>query len=151
MFIQQTDLFKGMSKSFMEELNKFIVTGNYKKGEFLFKAGEPAHHFYVLQQGRVRIIVGLAGHTITMASNPGESFGWSCLVGFDSYTATAECLVPCTLVKIEKEKLSALLEKDPASGLFFYKRLAFAIGQRLVNTYNMLLAGQSESNVPSYG
>jgi CRP-like cAMP-binding protein len=99
----------------------------------------------------VRIIVGSAGHTITMASNPGESFGWSCLVGFDSYTATAECLMPCTLVKIEKEKLSALLEKDPASGLLFYKRLAFAIGQRLVNTYNMLLAGQAESRVPSYG
>jgi CRP-like cAMP-binding protein len=151
MFIQQTDLFKGMSKSFMEELNKFIVTGDYKKGDYLFKAGEPAHHFYVLQQGRVRIIVGSAGHTITMASNPGESFGWSCLVGFDSYTATAECLMPCTLAKIEKDKLSALLEKDPASGLLFYKRLAFAIGQRLVNTYNMLLAGQAESKVPSYG
>ena len=151
MFIQQTDLFKGMSRSFMEDLSKFIVTGDYKKGEYLFKAGEPAHHFYVLQQGRVRIIVGLSGHTITMASNPGESFGWSCLVGFDSYTATAECLMPCTLAKIEKEKLLALLEKDPASGLLFYKRLAFAIGQRLVNTYNMLLAGQAESKVPSYG
>jgi hypothetical protein len=59
--------------------------------------------------------------------------------------------MPCTLAKIEKEKLLALLEKDPASGLLFYKRLAFAIGQRLVNTYNMLLAGQEDSKVPSYG
>lgn len=151
MFIQQTELFKGMSRSFLEDLNKFVVTENYQKGEFLFKAGEPAHNFYVLQQGRVRIIVGVAGHTITMASNPGESFGWSCLVGFDSYTATAECLMPCTLIKVEKEKLLKLLDKDPASGMLFYKRLAFAIGQRLVNTYNMLLAGQAESKEPSYG
>jgi CRP-like cAMP-binding protein len=135
----------------MDKLNKIIVTENYDKGAFIFKVGEPAHHFYILLQGRVRMTIGEQRHTVTIANNAGEAFGWSCLVGFDSYTATAECLMPCTLVKVEKEQLLELLKNDPASGMVFFRRLAFTIGQRLVNTYNTLLAGQSEEKTPSYG
>jgi len=151
MFVHQTDLFKEMSKLFIEELNKITVTENYAKGDLIFRVGEPAHNFYILLQGRVRMTIGENRPTITIANNPGEAFGWSCLVGFDSYTASAECLVPCTLAKIEKEKLLGLLEKDTASGMLFFRRLAAAIGQRLVGTYNTLLSGQAEEKAPSYG
>jgi CRP-like cAMP-binding protein len=151
MFVHQTNLFKEMSMLFIEELNKITVTVNYNKGDFIFRVGEPAHNFYILLQGRVRMTIGENRHTITIANNPGEAFGWSCLVGFDSYTAFAECLVPCTLAKIEKKKLLGLLEKDPASGMLFFRRLAAAIGQRLVGAYNTLLSGQAEERTPSYG
>jgi CRP-like cAMP-binding protein len=151
MFVHQTELFKEMNQAFMDKLNKITVTKDYDKGAFIFKVGEPAHHFYILLQGRVRMTIGETRHTVTIANNPGEAFGWSCLVGFDSYTATAECLMPCKLVRIEKEPLLALLENDPASGMVFFRGLASTIGQRLVNTYNVLLTGQSKEDPPSYG
>jgi hypothetical protein len=55
------------------------------------------------------------------------------------------------LAKVEKEKLLGLLEKDPASGMLFFRRLAAAIGQRLVGTYNTIISGQAEERAPSYG
>ena len=151
MFVHQTNLFKEMNQAFIEKLNAIIVTENYNKGDFLFKVGEPAHHFYILLQGRVRMTIGEKDHTVAIANNPGEAFGWSCLAGFDSYTASAECLMPCKLVRVEKEPLLALLENDPASGMVFFRRLASTIGQRLVNTYNTFLTGQPEVKAPSYG
>jgi CRP-like cAMP-binding protein len=151
MFVHQTELFKGMNQAFLDKLNEILVTENYNRGDFLFKVGEPAHHFFILLQGRVRIAIGEKGHTVTIASNPGEAFGWSCLVGFDSYTASAECLMPCSLAKVDKKRLLSLLEKEPANGMLFFKRLASTIGQRLVNTYNTLLTGPPEEKSPSYG
>jgi CRP-like cAMP-binding protein len=151
MFVHQTELFKGMNQVFLDKLNGIIATENYNRGDFLFKVGEPSNHFFILLQGRVRITIGEGGHTVNIASNPGEAFGWSCLVGFDSYTASAECLMPCSLAKVDKERLLSLLEKDPASGMLFFKRLASTIGQRLVNTYSTLLTGPPEDKSPSYG
>jgi len=151
MFVHQTDLFKGMNQAFSNKLNGITATENYNRGDFIFKVGEPAHHFFILLQGRVRIAIGEKGHTVTIANNPGEAFGWSCLVGFDSYTASAECLMPCSLARIDRDKMLSLLENDAASGMLFFKRLASTIGQRLVNTYNTLLTGPPEDKSPSYG
>ncbi len=151
MFIQQFDLFKDLDKPFMDELLSIMEEKKFDKGEFLFKEGESARYFYILQEGQVKLNVGGTAHTVNIACNPGESFGWSCLVGFDTYTATAECLMPCKLYKIGKDKINKLLDKYPASGMLFYKRLAGAIGQRLVNTYNMLLTERTAEKAPSYG
>jgi CRP-like cAMP-binding protein len=151
MFVHQTELLKGMNQAFLDKLNSILVTETYNRGDFLFKVGEPSDHFFILLEGRVRITIGEGGHTVNIASNPGEAFGWSCLVGFDSYTASAECLMPCSMARVDKKRLLALLENDPASGMIFFKRLASTIGQRLVNTYNMFLTGQPADASPSYG
>ena len=59
--------------------------------------------------------------------------------------------MPCSLARVDKKQLLSLLEKDPANGMLFFKRLASTIGQRLVNTYNTLLTGPPEEKSPSYG
>ena len=86
-----------------------------------------------------------------MLSISGEAFGWSSLVDRDTYTASAECLEPTRLIKIDKESLETIFRKDPMSGLIFYKRLAGIIGQRLVHSYNTILAEYKEEGQPSYG
>ena len=83
MFVHQTELFKGMNQAFLDKLNEILVTENYNRGDFLFKVGEPAHHFFILLQGRVRIAIGEKGHTVTIASNPGklsDGHAWSALI-----------------------------------------------------------------------
>jgi CRP-like cAMP-binding protein len=151
MFIQQLDLFKDLSKPFLDELLDIMNETKFDKGEFLFKEGEPARYFYILQEGQVKLNVGGNAHTVNIACNPGESFGWSCLVGFDTYTATAECLMPSKLYKVGKDRMNALLDKYPTNGMVFFKKLAAVIGQRLVNTYDMLVVERSAEKVPSYG
>jgi CRP-like cAMP-binding protein len=151
MLIRETDLFKGMSQVFMTELGEIMGEKSYKEGTFLFKEGDATDYFYVLEEGRVKLSIGGRGHIVTIVTDSGEAFGWSSLVGRETYTATAECLVPCRLIRIEKEKLNKLFEKHMSDGVIFYKHLAGIVGQRLINSYNSLLSAQPVENIPSYG
>jgi CRP-like cAMP-binding protein len=151
MFIREAELFKGLSQAIMNEISNNVIEESYKEGDFIIKEGDSADHFYILQEGKIRLSVGEKGRITYMVSTSGDAFGWSSLVDRDAYTASAECIVPSKLIKIEKEKLNKIFEKDPASGLIFFKRLAEIVGQRLINCYNMLLAASKGEGPPSYG
>lgn len=86
-----------------------------------------------------------------LLDRPGEVFGWSSLVDRRKYTASAECLEACRLLKIHREALLRIFEKYPASGMLFYRRLAGLIGERLMATYRTLLASYQPEGPPSYG
>ena len=55
MFIQQTDLFRGMDKDFVKETYDLTVKQSLEEGEVLFREGDQARHFYILLKGRVRL------------------------------------------------------------------------------------------------
>ena len=151
MFIKEVDLFKGLSQTIFNELSDSMVEVSYKQGDFVIKEGNHADHLYILEEGKIRLSVGERGHTTYMVSNSGEAFGWSSLVDRDIYAASAECIGPCKLIKLEKAELNRVFEKNPASGLIFFKRLAGIIGQRLINSYKMFLVTSEREGIPSYG
>ena len=151
MFIQEAELFKGLSQDFMNELAKIMVEESYGKGTVLFADGDPAGFFYVLAEGRVRLAIGQQAEIEYSISNPGEAFGWSSLVDRPAYTARAECVAPSRLIKIEKEQLGKILAKHPVDGMEFFKRLAAAIGQRLIVMYNAFLESQGAERPVSFG
>jgi CRP-like cAMP-binding protein len=151
MFIQQSDLFKGLGQSVIDEIAGIGLEERCQKGDFPLRAGEPAGFLFILKEGRARVTIGDRGHIDFMACDPGDIFGWPSLVDRTVYTASVECLEDCTLVRIGKDKLNAILAKDPASASIFFKRLAGIIGQRLINAYNMVLAAHKEQGPPSYG
>ena len=79
-----------------------------------------------------------------MASDPNDLIGWSSLVENETYTASAECLVPVKVLRIEKQRLDEILLQDPASGMAFFKNLAALIGRRLVKSYQATLSVHGE-------
>jgi CRP/FNR family cyclic AMP-dependent transcriptional regulator len=150
MFIQQADLFREVNQEAMNEISSIMVEQSYDQGTILFAEGDPANHFFILREGRVRLAIGKEA-AIDYPVSPGEAFGWSSLVGRDTYTAQAECETACKLVKIEKESLRRILEGHPESGMAFFRGLAGAIGQRLIYSYNAFLSQQSPEREISYG
>jgi len=149
MFIQEADLFRGVDQETMNEVSAIMVEESYEKGTILFVEGDPATHFFVLEEGRVRLVVRKEAELDYPVTRPGEAFGWSSLVGRDLYTAQAECETPCKLIKIEGERLQKIFQRHPDSGIVFFKGLAGAIGKRLISTYDALLSRQSSE--ASYG
>ncbi len=151
MIIQESDLFKGLSPEIINRISEDMTEEFYQKGSFIFKESYLAQHFYILEEGEIRLSVGEHGRMTHLISNPGEGFGWSSLVGHDTYTASAECLAPTKVIRIEKDRLGKAFENDPASGMLFFRRLAGIIGERLINTYSMLLSAYKAEGPPSYG
>ena len=151
MLLESIYLFQEVGEQTRREIAQIAANASYSHGAFLFHAGDPAEHLYILEKGWVRLSVarrGLLSHTV---SEPGEALGWSSMAGNGVYTASAECLIPVTALKIGKEELNQILERDPASGLTFYRRLAKMIGRRLVASYGATLAMQFPGDTRSYG
>lgn len=151
MYIQQSDLFWGMDKGFVEAIMEIAEKQSFGKGDYLFREGENAALFYILLTGRVKLMIGEAGQVTYTVDHAGEAFGWSSLVGLESYSASAECMEPTTLDKFEREKFRKILKNDTANGLIFYKRLAGSIGNRLLWSYKMVAASARAAVSPSFG
>jgi len=117
---------------------------SYAQRDFIFRQGEPAGHFFVLVEGRVRLSLGHEQLLAYLVSEPGDLLGWSSLVEYETYSASAECLVPVKVLKIEKRRLDEILQQDPAGGMVVYKNLAAVIGRRLVNSYQATLSVHGE-------
>ena len=151
MYVQEANLFNGLSQDCLNGLAKIMQEETYSKGDFIFKEGDPADTFYVLEEGKVRLCVGDLGHIVYIVSDQGSAFGWSSLVDRDCYTTSAECVTACTIIRIGKEQLTSLFTTHLSDGLHFYKRLADNIGQRLLNGYSTILSAQHVEAQPSYG
>jgi len=151
MYIQQADLLRGMGKDFLKAFHKIATKESCKAGDFLFRRGEEASCFYILVNGHVKLTLGDIGHVVYIVDRTGEAFGWSSLVRRETYSASAECVIPTNVLKIENDKLEKILEKHPAGEPIFFRHLAKILGDRLLRNYEMMPgASQGETSL-SYG
>ncbi len=151
MYLRQKDIFWGMKKDFVKEIMKLSTTETHQKGTVLFKEGDLADQFYILLKGRVKLSLGKIGQSVYLASNAGEAFGWSSLTGRDTYSASAECLSPTKLLKIDKKPLQKIIEKDTSNGLILFKRLAELLGDRLIQSYTIISSAFAAEPSTSFG
>jgi CRP-like cAMP-binding protein len=151
MYLKQKDIFWEMDKDFVKEIMDMAETETHQEGDWLFREGDPANSFYTLLKGRIKLRLGETGHIVYVVSNAGEAFGWSSLIGRDSFSASAECMAESKLLKWDKEKLQEVLKKDPANSLLFYKRLAELLGNRLLQSYTIISSVSPAETHPSYG
>ncbi len=151
MYLKQKDIFWGMSKDFVKQIMDMAVTESRIEGEWLFQEGDPANAFYVLLKGRIKLSLGETGHIVYVVSNAGEAFGWSSLIGRESFSASAECMATSKLLIWDKDKLQKVLEKDPANSLLLYKRLAELLGNRLLQSYTIISSVSPAETYASYG
>ena len=151
MYLKQKDMFWAMNKDFVKSIMNIAESESYKEGDVLFQEGDPADNFFILLKGRVKLILGQTGQAVYVVSSAGEAFGWSSLIGRDTYSATAICSVSAKLLKFERQKLQKAVEKDPINGIVFFKRIAELLGNRLIQSYAMIASGSRADISTSFG
>jgi CRP-like cAMP-binding protein len=135
MFIPNIDLFKDLRQEAIDDISQIAVEETYDKGTILFSHGQPADHFYILVDGKVRIGIGKNVAMDYVVQRLGEAFGWCSVVDRGAYSAEAQCVEPSRLLKIEKESLEKVFDAHERSGRKFYKRLAAELGRRLIDLH----------------
>jgi CRP-like cAMP-binding protein len=151
MYFKQVDILSGLDKDFIKRMMDIGMRSSFQAGTFLFKHGDPAERFFIMNKGHIKLISGEGGQTVHTINHGGEAFGWSSLIGSEKYTATAKCIEPVTLMMFHRDKLQALLANDPVNAFKFYKNLAATLGNRLVRSYDLLSSFASADSTPSYG
>ncbi len=135
MFIKQEELFEGISAGAKGLIEKHKMKQTYGEGESIFREGEEAHYFYMLEDGKVDLVVGAPRETRFLASYPGEIFGWSALVKPHHYLAEARCMTQSTIWRVSMEAIVHIIKDYPLDGLLVYRNLSGILGQRLIAAY----------------
>jgi small-conductance mechanosensitive channel/CRP-like cAMP-binding protein len=86
-------------------------------GQTLFKQNDAGNDFYIICKGQVDVLVtapGGAEERKVATLGPGDFFGEMSALTGQPRTATIRAATPLGLVRIEKEDLHALFERDPS-------------------------------------
>ena len=151
MYFKQSDFFSGMAHLFVKELMDGTEKATYEAGDLIFREGDPTRYFYILIKGHIKLTIGDEAHTVFVINRPGECFGWSSLVNRSSYSASAVCVAPTNLMRLDKSSFRATLEHHPVDGLLFMERVAGMIGDRLLQSYRTLASLMAMTAHPTEG
>jgi CRP/FNR family transcriptional regulator, cyclic AMP receptor protein len=77
---------KGMREQHLRSLSELAMRTNFAEGEWIFREGERADRFYLIEEGSVILTSCLPTHShlVIQTLGAGDAVGWSCL--FEPYT-----------------------------------------------------------------
>lgn len=131
------ELFNGISAGTIEALAALARRESHQHGAMLYRPGDPADDFFVLDSGRVEFLVGRGERTAPggFMLKKGEVFGWAALLdGHPARIASARCLEESSLLRINGKAALGVLEGDPSAGFVVMHRLAALIARYLASS-----------------
>ena len=117
--LRSCQLFTGLPLSDLESIADVTVVKSLAKGEYLFREGDPAIGFYVVQRGSVNVHrVNAAGkEQIIHVFRTGDSFAEVALASEKGYPADARVLETTQVLLVQKAGILALLRRQPELAL----------------------------------
>lgn len=109
----------------LERMQILQLAGNasvvYKpKGTVLFRENEqPYDHFFLVQQGKVKIYIACQGNTLIDECDTGDIFGVRPLIAKEPYLATAEVEEDSLLCTLPVNVFEPFLESNPKLAMYF--------------------------------
>jgi NADH dehydrogenase len=87
-----------------------VTRSHYQEGSYVFREGEIADYFYVIEEGEVEIVKTNHDQTETIVAmlKTGDSFGEMGLMQKAPRSASVRCVTPVDLLKISREDFKAL-------------------------------------------
>ena len=117
--LRSCQLFVGLPASDIEAMASFALTKHLEKGDYLFREGDPAEGFYIVQRGAIKVHrVSAAGkEQVIHVFRPVESFAEAALASAGGYPADARATDASAVVLIPKRDFVALLRGRPELAL----------------------------------
>ena len=135
-FLNKVQIFQGLDQEQLSEVIPYCEEVEFQPGANLFKQGEDAAYMWIVKEGQVELRFDAGGgvsseeHTISSISEAG-AFGWSSFTSPHKYRLSGYCGdETCHLIKVDREGLRQLFEKDPQIGYVVLTNVAAVIGTR---------------------
>ena len=128
-FLRMSSVFAALPTRELEPLAARAREQTYRAREFVFSEGEPAEWFYIVREGRVKILrQSRAGKEVVLdVLGPGEPFGGVAAIEGRPYPASAQAIEAATALKIQREAIVAVTERYPT----IIREMARMMGRRL--------------------
>lgn len=134
-------LLSGLERPQLELIVGCATNVRYSPGEFIFRAGQEANHFYFVRSGRVSVetFAPQRGAITIETIGDGDLLGWSWLIPPFEWHFDARALNLTRAIAVDARCLRAKCESDPAFGYELLKRFSRIMEWRLEATRLQLL------------
>jgi len=135
-FLAEVEVFQGLDRDQLTEIEKCCHEEKCEIDTKLMSEGEDAVHLWIVREGRIDLRFDLPGltsseeNTISSITKAG-AIGWSSFVPPYKYRLSGHCASEnCKVIKIKKECLIQLFDKDPGIGYVVMSNMASVVGRR---------------------
>jgi CRP/FNR family cyclic AMP-dependent transcriptional regulator len=132
---------EGLNRHQHQLLTDCAMPVHFEPGELLFREGDPADRFYLLQRGNVALESHTKdrGRALIQTVGAGEVLGWSWLFPPYFWHFDARALEPVDALYIQGRSLREECESDHDLGYELTKRMASVMLRRLQATRRQML------------
>lgn len=121
----------GMNRSQLAMLAGCARAVQFQKGQFIFREGEVADRFYLIENGKVNL---------ESSGGLGDPMlGWSWMFPPHIWTFAARAVEPTTAIFFDGASLQEFCEEDHSFGYELLKRMNLIMYQRMQTTRNKVL------------
>ncbi|MDN3519419.1 cyclic nucleotide-binding domain-containing protein [Aquisalimonas lutea] len=147
--LSQESFFAGLDPAYIRFLGEHARERAYPRGEVLFREGERASTFYLVQGGEVLVeIPAIAGPSLELQRlQQGQILGWSWMIAPYRWTFMARAEADATVLEFDGEAILARCEDDPAFGYALLKRFTVLMTERLESARRTMM---DEWNPPGF-
>lgn len=117
----------------IEEVKKAGITRNYRDGETVFLAGEPATGMYLILKGEAQVMKRNTAHQNQAVATvrEGETMGEVSLLISTPHTATVVAKGDLETVLLTRNRLDDVKRENPQLALRLYEMLATTLARHL--------------------
>lgn len=111
--LDRISLFGGLTGSQLQRLLHGMTQVSYRRGEIIYRRGEPASNIYIVLAGSIQLDFGNTNHPLSNHELlAGTCFGETSVIGIQAHGATAVVTQDSQLLELGKEQLMDLFAED---------------------------------------
>jgi CRP/FNR family cyclic AMP-dependent transcriptional regulator len=131
----------GMNRRHLALLTDCAMAVHFKKGQVIFREGELANRFYLIETGKVILESsgGLGDPVVIDTIGAGDLLGWSWMFPPHTWHFTARAVELITAIFFSGTILREYCEKDHSLGYELLKRMSLVMSRRMQAARNKML------------
>lgn len=139
-FLRQVALFREIGESNLAALSLRFREQRLRKGEVLFRDGDPGQELFVIREGSVVVSKPVLGRIeqVLARLGPGDFFGEMSLFDRSPRSATVQAETETVLLCLDRENLNQLIEVSPSAAAAFFYQLVQVFIKRLRETGSLV-------------
>lgn len=117
--LRSCQLFAGLPVEDLEKIAAVTAIKTLERGDYLFREGDPAHGFYIVQRGAINVhrVTAAGKEQVIHVFRTGDSFAEIAVVSPTGYPADARAVEVTQVLLVQKAGMFELLKRQPELAL----------------------------------
>jgi CRP-like cAMP-binding protein len=140
-FLRRVSLFRDVDEPVLLALWPSFRERRLKKGDVLFRAGDPGEELFLIKDGSIVVSKPVTGRVEQVLSRlgPGEAFGEMSVFGDERRrSATCQAEVDSTLYSLDRDSLNRFVTGSPLAAAKFFQQMVQVAFKRLRDSSDLV-------------